>query len=302
MPLRQSQKALERLTALLEKSENTFTDSVPGLEKKIFARTQTLLSELDMRRGKLRATGANLRRINRIKREIRGVILSDEYLRDVDKYTKSFDAATELQTAFFRTLQTDFTQPKFINTLRETSIANTLEALTGSGVQSSVVDKAGDIIRTNIADSNSFSNLTDEMREFLTKTETSVGALQRHTSQIVTDALNTYAREYSQVVSENLNNDWFIYVGSIVRDSRDFCIALVKKKWIHRSEFDQITKGNIDIDNDGDTEKVSLAGVKPQTNASNFITFAGGWSCNHIVSPINKEFVPAKLRAMFSEA
>lgn len=299
MPLEQSQKALTRLTNLLERSENTFTDSVPGLEKKIFNRVQVLLGELDMRRGRIRGTGANLRRINKIKREIRAIILSDEYLRDVNKYTKSFDAATELQTSFFQTLKTDFTQPKFINTLRDTSITNTLEALTESGIQSNVVDKAGDIIRTNIASSNSFSNLTDEMREFLTKTETSVGALQRHTSTIVTDALNTYAREYSQVVSENLDNDWFVYVGSLVKDSRDFCIALVKKKWIHRSEFGAITRGRIDIDNDGDTEKVSLAGLKPNTNASNFITLAGGWQCNHIVAPINKEFVPLKVRRNF---
>lgn len=299
MPLKESQKALERLTNLLEKSESTFTNSVPALEKRIFSRVQTLLNGLDMRRGRLRATGANLRRINRIKREIRNIILSDQYLKDVNKYTSSFDAATELQTSFFKTLKTDFTQPEFINTLRETSITNTLEALTKSGIQSNVVDKAGDIIRSNIASSRSFSDLTDQMREFLTKTETSVGALQRHTSQIVTDALNTYAREYSQVVSENLNNDWFIYVGSLVKDSRPFCIALVRKKWIHRSEFGAITRGRIDINNNGNTKKVSLAGVKSQTNASNFITLAGGWSCNHIVSPINTEFVPMKIRKTF---
>ena len=299
MALEQSEKALRRLSNLLDSSEDTFTDSVPALQKKIFNRVQTLLAELDTRRGKIRATGANLRKINRIKRDIRQIILSDEYLRDVNKFTKSFDTATELQTAFFTTLKSDFSQPKFINTLREVSIKNTVEALTESGIQSNIVDKAADIIRTNIADSNSFSNLSDEMRNFLTKTEQSVGALQRHTSQIVTDALNTYAREYSQVVSENLDNDWFIYVGSLVKESRDFCIALVKKKWIHRSEFTQITKGNIDIDNDGDTEKVSLEGVKPQTNASNFITFAGGFNCNHIVAPINEEFVPAKIRKNF---
>jgi len=299
MALKQSEEALKRLSSLLDKSEDTFTDSVPALQEKIFNRIQTLLGELDTRRGKIRATGANLRKINRIKRDIRAIILSKEYIRDVDKFTKAFDTATELQTAFFTTLNPDFSQPKFINTLRDVSVKNTIEALTESGIQANIVDKSADIIRTNIADSNSFSNLMDEMREFLTKTEESVGALQRHTSQIVTDALNTYAREYSQVVSENLDNDWFLYVGSLVRDSRDFCRALVEKKFIHRSEFAQITKGNIDVDNDGDTEKVSLQGVKPQTNASNFITFAGGFNCNHIVAPINEEFVPKKLRLRF---
>jgi len=147
MALEQSEAALNRLSSLLDKSEDTFTDSVPALQKKIFNRVQTLLRELDLRRGKIRATGANLRKINRIKRDIRQIILSDEYLRDVNKFTKSFDTATELQTAFFTTLKSDFTQPKFINTLREISIKNTLEALTESGIQSNIVDKAADIIR-----------------------------------------------------------------------------------------------------------------------------------------------------------
>ncbi len=299
MSLQQSEAALRSLTNLLDKSEDTFTDSVPALQRKIFARVQVLLRDLDLRKNDVKASVANLRKINKIKREIENIILSDEYLKDVDKFAKSFDLATELQTSFFTTLKSDFTQPAFINTLREVSVQRTVEALTGSGMRADVVDKAGDIIRTNIADGNSFTNLNEEMRKFLTKTEESVGALQRHTSQIVTDSLNTYAREYSQVVAESLDSEWFIYVGSLVRDSRDFCKALVKKKWIHKSEFTLITKGRIDIDNDGDKETVSLQGLRPQTNASNFITFAGGFNCNHLVAPINEEFVPKKLRLKF---
>lgn len=300
MSLKKSEDALRELTNLLDKSEDTFTESVPGIQKKIFNRTRILLQELDTRRGEIRKTGANLRKINRIKRDIRAIILSKEYLEDVDKFTKSFSKVTELQTAFFVTLKSDFTTPKFIKTLQEVSIANTKQALTASGIQSNVVDKAGDIIRTNIAEGRTFTQLSDEMRVFLTKTEESVGALQRFTSQITTDALNTYAREYAQVVSENLNNKWFLYVGSLVKDSRDFCIALVKKKFIHISEFPAITRGQIDVDNDGDNETVSLQGVKPNTNASNFITLAGGFNCNHVVAPINEEFVPKILRDRFS--
>jgi len=129
MPLQKSEEALNRLSRLLDRSEDTFTDSVPALQKKIFNRVQILLRELDVRRGKIRATSANLRKINRVKRDIRAIILSPEYLRDVDKFTKSFDEVTKLQTAFFTTLKSDFTQPEFINTLREVSVQNTKNAL-----------------------------------------------------------------------------------------------------------------------------------------------------------------------------
>ena len=299
MSLRQSEEALLRLSRLLDRSEDSFRSSVPGVERRTFAKVEALLRELDLKGTSIKQSAKNLRKINNIKREIQNAILSEEYLADVAKFTNSFNMVTQLQTAYFVTLQRDFTQPKFINTLLELSIARTTEALTEAGIRANIVDLAGDIIRNNISEGNSFRNLSAEMRIFLTKTEESVGALQRHTTNIVIDSLNTYAREYSQVVATGLNSQWFLYVGSLVKTSRDFCRALVKKKWIHISEFSQITKGNIDVDNDGDTEKVSLDGLKPNTNASNFQTLAGGFSCNHVVAPINEEFVPKKIRRNF---
>ncbi len=293
------EKSLTTLTKFLDNSIENFTKDVPGVQQQIFRRVQLLLRDLDLRKGSVKASVANLRKINRIKREIEQIILSDKYLGEVEAFTDAFNKTTDLQTDYFKLLKKDFTTPKFIDTLRQASIANTRAALTESGIRANVVDKAADIIQRNISESASFGDLVEDMRVFLTKTEESVGALQRHTSQIVTDSLNTYAREYNTVVADTLNSQWFLYVGGIVQGSRDFCIALVKKKWIHKSEFSQITKGNIDVDNDGDTEKVSLDGLKPNTTATSFQTLAGGWSCNHVVAPINEEFVPKKLRARF---
>lgn len=293
------EKSLRTLTTFLDNSIDNFTEDVPDVQKQIFRRVQLLLRDLELRKGSVKASVKNLRKINRIKREIEQIILSDKYLGEVDTFTEAFNKATDLQTDYFLTIKSDFEVPKFVDVLRQTSITNTRAALTESGIQANVVDKAADIIQRNITEGASFGDLVDDMRVFLTNTEESVGALQRHTSQIVTDSLNTYAREYNKVVSDNLNAQWFLYVGGLVQASRDFCRALVKKKWIHKSEFSQITKGNIDVDNDGDTEKVSLDGLKPNTNASSFQTLAGGFNCNHVVAPISEEFVPAKIRRNF---
>ncbi len=293
------EQSLRTLTTFLDNSIDNFTEDVPGVQNQIFRKVQLLLRDLDLRRGSVKASVKNLRKINRIKREIERIILSDKYMGEVNTFTEAFGKVTELQTDYFLTIKSDFTTPKFIETLQLTSIASTRAALTESGIQANVVDRAADIIQRNITENASFGDLIDDMRVFLTNTEESVGALQRHTSQIVTDSLNTYAREYNKVVSDNLNSQWFLYVGSLVEASRDFCRALVKKKWIHKSEFSQITEGNIDIDNDGDTEKVSLDGLKPNTNANSFQTLAGGFHCNHVVAPIAEEFVPAKIRKNF---
>lgn len=287
------QESLKELTEFLDKSIDSFTRDIPSVQNTIFRRVQLLLRDLELSRGTIKATVKNLRKINRIKREIERIILSDKYLREVNAFTEAFNKGTDLQTAYFATIKAGFTTPDFINVLKNASIQNTKVALIEAGIQANIVDKAGDIIQRNITERASFSDLITDMRRFLTKTEDSVGALSRYTSQIVTDSLNTYAAEYNRFVSDNLNLQWYIYSGALVKDSREFCISLVKKKWVHKSEFGRVSKGRFI------PKPANLNGLKPNTNASNLQINRGGFNCNHLLTPISEEFVPKSLRDKF---
>lgn len=288
------QQQLRDLTAFLDNSIDNFSGDIPDLQNAVFRRVQTLLKDLDLKRGSVRATASNLRKINRIKREIENLVLNDKYLKEVNAFTEAFNKGSDLQTAYFATVKEGFTTPKFIDTLRKASIDNTKVALTESGIRANVVDKAGEIIQRNITESASFSDLVDDMRNFLTETPENVGALKRYTSQIVTDSLNTYAAEYNRFVSDNLNLQWYIYTGSLVKDSRSFCISLIKKKWVHKSEFGAVAQGNFI------PKPKDLKGLKPGTNAETLQIFRGGFNCRHLLTPIAEEFVPKKLVNRFN--
>ncbi len=287
------QQSLKELTEFLDRSIDNFTTDIPNIQNTVFRRVQLLLRDLELSRGAVKASVKNLRKINRIKREIERIILSDKYLREVNAFTQSFNKATELQTVYFATIKAGFTTPDFINILKEASIQNTKVALTEAGIRANIVDKAGEIIQRNITERATFADLTTDMRRFLTKTEDSVGALSRYTSQIVTDSLNTYAAEYNRFVSDNLNLQWFIYSGALVKDSREFCINLVKKKWVHKSEFGSVSRGQFI------PKPANLNGLKPNTNASTLQINRGGFNCNHLLTPIAEEFVPKNLLAKF---
>lgn len=287
------EQSLLSLTNLLDSSIDSFTGDVPGLQDQVFRRVQLLLRDLDLSRGSVRATAKNLRKINRIKREIESLVLNPKYLKSVNDFADAFNRGTALQTSYFATIQEGFTTPKFIDTLRQASIDNVKIALTESGIRANVVDKAGGIIQRNITERASFGDLVEDMRIFLTETPESVGALKSYTSQIVTDSLNTYAAEYNRFVSDNLNLEWYIYSGSLVKDSRAFCISLVKKKWVHKSEFGAVARGNFI------PKPIDLKGLKPGTNASTLQINRGGYRCNHLLTPIATEFVPEKLVKKF---
>ena len=288
------QQSLTELTAFLDGSIDNFSEDIPELQNQVFRRVSVLLKDLDLRRGNVKATAANLRKINRIKREIERLVLSDKYLKDVKTFTEAFNKGTTLQTAYFATIKNDFTPPQFIETLRQASIDNTKVALTEAGIRANVVDKAGEIIQTNITERAAFSSLIDDMRIFLTETPENVGALKRYTSQIVTDSLNVYTAEYNRFVSDSLDLQWFIYSGSLIKDSREFCKSLIKKQFVHKSEFGKVARGNFI------PKPKDLKGLKPNTNAETLQINRGGFNCRHLLTPIAEEFVPKELVVKFA--
>ena len=288
------QQSLTELTAFLDGSIDNFSEDIPELQNQVFRRVSVLLKDLDLRRGNVKATAANLRKINRIKREIERLVLSDKYLKDVKTFTEAFNKGTTLQTAYFATIKKDFTTPQFIETLRQASIDNTKVALTEAGIRANVVDKAGEIIQTNITERAAFSSLIDDMRIFLTETPENVGALKRYTSQIVTDSLNVYTAEYNRFVSDSLDLQWFIYSGSLIKDSREFCKSLIKKQFVHKSEFGKVARGNFI------PKPKDLKGLKPNTNAETLQINRGGFNCRHLLTPIAEEFVPKELVVKFA--
>ncbi|PCJ57937.1 MAG: hypothetical protein COA65_08740 [Rhodospirillaceae bacterium] len=295
MSFQKSQRLLRQLNELIDGSVDNFNESIPKLQTGIFRRIQLLLKDLDIRRGNIRSTVKNLRKISKLKREIQRAVLNKKYLKQVSTFSKSFEKVAELQTQYFATLEAGFELPALVKELKKTSITAMTEGLTKAGIRANVAEKAAELVKRNITEGASFGDLLDEMRTFLTKTDTGAGALTRHAHVLTTDALNGFAREYNQIVSDDLDFKWFIYTGSLVDESRDFCRALVKKKWIHISEFGEVTKGNIS------GKKISLQGLKPNTDAGNFRSLAGGFQCNHIVSPVNEEFVPEEIREKFAD-
>jgi len=286
---------LQKLTNFLDKSVEDFSKDLPGVQDKIFDRVQVLLRDLELSRGSVKASVKNLRKINRIKREIEDIVYSAKYFKDVDYFTNAFDISTDLQTGYFQTMEKNFTTPKFIEVLKKSTMESTKVALTEAGIQANVVDKAAEIIQTNISQGRKFGNMVTDMRNFLVTTPEHVGALKSYASHIVRDSINTYAAQYNQYVSDDLDFQWFVYTGALVKTSRSFCVKLVKKQYVHKSEFGKVAAGNFI------PKPLNMKGLKPDTKATNLQILRGGYNCNHLLSPIGEAWVPKKLRLKYED-
>lgn len=298
--------SVEQIHQTIQRRIEDFNKDIPKLQNEAFRRTLNVLKELDTKSGKLQPTIANLRKLRRLKSDILDSILTKNYRKEVDQYIAAFKEVESLQTGYFSATFKDFKATEAIAELRRQTIVDVGITLGETGLEANIVVPAQEIIRRNLTSGSDFGTLAQEMRAFLTKTEAGVGALARHSGTYTIDTLNTFAAEYDEAITDDLGLMWSKYLGAIVKDSREFCVHLVAKKFVHKSEIPNIINDHpgspFSLSKKGliNGKRVSLAGLKKATKVSNFRILRGGWRCQHRLVPISEAAVPESLRKKFA--
>ena len=127
------------------------------------------------------------------------------------------------------------------------------------------------------------------------------GAFARYATTYATTALSQFTGQNNKLLTDDLGCEWFMYTGSNKETSREFCIQLTAKKFIHKSEIPTILTGRIDDYQCAIYPKTGLPyGMIEGTTADNFQCNCGGWNCRHQLVPIADAVVPIQLRRRFA--
>ena len=104
-------------------------------------------------------------------------------------------------------------------------------------------------------------------------------------------SMNQFAfadRAFSFAQSEDLNPEWFVYRGGLIKDSRCFC----KERnggYFHRFEVESWGSGaDLGACGTGDLWQGAIKG----TNSSNIWIVLGGYNCLHSIMPVSSFRVP----------
>lgn len=288
---------VKKLLQLLNEAETTFEKGTLKQQETLLNEIDVILKELDTKGDAIKMSASNLRKINRLKRQINKAIINDEYLKDVEKFSQKFKQVEEVQTEYFQAFKEGFSTTKTLDIIREQTQAQTIDLLAGSGVEANITNTIVSTIDRSVKEGGSTRALRKQLEEIITGTDESPGILSRYTSQVATDSINGYSRVYNQIVTEDLGLEWYQYVGSTVKDTRPFCNAMVSKQYIHVSEFPTVLKGNVNGVRVPIYSKTGLpSGMIPGTNKDNFVSRAGGYRCNHLLMPVLESAVPKEYR------
>jgi len=295
---------IKQLIETLDGSVSDFQESMPGIQKQIASEIEIFIKDLDTTGDTIKVNVSNLRKIAAFKDRIYSIIKKSDYSEKLDKFIKSFNEVAIIQNKYFESVSNKFKPTPLLKEITTQSISSTIDYLTEAGLNNALIQPIHDILLTNSTTGGSWSEMAKQIRNFITTNNDTVGALERYTSQITTDSLNQYSRQYMQTVTNDLGFNWFAYRGALIKTSRTFCEACREKEFIHRSEFPEIIKGNFKEFKEMKGEIYDKTGL-PQgmidgTNPNNFEVYAGGYNCEHHLVPVSDAIVPKLLRDKFA--
>ena len=157
----------------------------------------------------------------------------------------------------------------------KTNIDITRSNLLGAGVKDNFSNAIREVLKANINGVGNRATLRKTLTEFIEGSPTEKPYLQRYITQVTNDAVMGFNAEYLQSISEDLDVQYYSYSGTIIGDSRPFCVARAGRRF----KKEEIEKWP-DLGN--------WQGRIPGTNKQTIFSYRGGWNCRHLIWPISE--------------
>lgn len=301
---------LDKIVKSIQKEVDRFDSGIPSVERRVYERIIELSGKLKTRGGRLENSVENIRAISELSSEIEKLIIDPKYKASVTDFTKAFEVVSQLQQSYFASLSVKVGRKDLLKAIQKDAVGYTVKQLTDQGVAKSVSQGIESILRRNITEGGSLGSMIEQMRAFIVSGVDEngnpiPGAVRRYARQITTDSLNQFSATYNETISEDLGFEWRMYTGSLLETSRPWCVHMVEKKYVHKSELQTVISDNIDgvkicSKDIPCNKKTGLpSGMIEGTNASNVAQRRGGWQCGHQFGGVPSAVVPKELRLKF---
>jgi len=292
--------SIEQILKTIDDSIVKFQDSIPVIQKLVYDELQPVLKEIQIKDGRMLNSVNNLKLIGSIKNKLERIIINAEYKKSVKDFVDTFKEISTLQQGYFSQFANNYKPSAVLPIIQQLAVESTINGLLGQGMSASIIDPIQKIINQNITTGGKYAGFQEQLRDHILSNESGDGSLVRYTKQLTTDSINQFNAQYHKAIAVDLQFNWCRYVGSNITTSREFCIYLTKKQWIHRSEFAEVLKGHIDDHKCRLSNTTGLPyGMIPGTNVDNFNVLRGGYTCGHQAFWVPDSSVPAELVAKF---
>lgn len=282
-----------RVDTIIAKAEESLGKQVDKTQAALFDQMSIMLNKLELDPNGLILQSANNRKVLAQAETYfdKGMNQSGYYEGLNSGIAGTVGSLTNSNSNYFKTILEGFTpDAHYIKALQKQTISQAESMLANEGIEAMLKQPIMNILNQNVNTSASYSDLVDQLRNFIKGSGDDLGALQRYSKQITTDTLFNYNRALQESVSANAGLNWIKYVGGVTyaphktkdgKDkftTRDFCMDKIGK-------FYEKT----------DVEKWASkdwAGKRSGTTSSTIFIYAGGYNCRHQIVYVPDGAVP----------
>lgn len=255
--------------------ESRMDESLPRVFSKLSDQVIDLASELSL---DPKDRAKTLKELIKLKKDIADTIIQNApYQLQVAEVISGFEMLAELSNEYITLAIGDFKPKKELyKAILESNIATTKDALLGAGIRDNFGTAIQEVLKDNISGIGTRSELNKTLRKFIEGTPEESAFLNRYIKQTTNDAVMTFNSEYIQTIAADLDVDHYYYQGTVITDSRSFCVARAGryfttdevKAWANLKGWDGRMKG---------------------TNSSTIFIYRGGYNCRHQLWPVSQE-------------
>ena len=271
---KKQEKIILAIEALQAKLESQMESALPQVFKELSDDVIDLVSELSL---DPEDRAKNLRDIIDLKRKIGDALVGNAlYQSKVKEVLEGYKQLANLSDDFMSLILDDYNRKQDLyEAVLKANVNLTKDALLGAGVRDNFSNAIRELLKANIAGVGDKKELRKVLTQFIQGSEAEKPFLQRYITQVTNDSVMIFNQEYLNTISEDLDIEYYLYSGTIIKDSRPFCVARTGRLF---------TKEQVKA-----WGKLGpWQGKIPGTNEKTIFVYRGGYNCRHTIWPQNK--------------
>lgn len=269
---------INRNTERIENVPDNFIKSTRKVEGDVFARATALIDNLQFEGGRLKIS-ENIEQTAVISNQIKEMLLESNFRKSFRKYLSEFDnQADNVMQAMRMTL--DKPDLEISDNAKAMMLQNkqrTADIFMRTGIDEAFINPIRDDLDRLVGQQATKEQVISSLSTLIQTDEDRNSKLLLHVKRNATDRFAFADRSFTAV--QAAEQEWFVYRGGTVEDSRDFCVQ-------RNGQFYHIEE----VRNWGNLSKWD--GMIPGTNPGNIRIVLGGYNCMHSLMPVSVFRVP----------
>lgn len=272
---------LKRKLKRLQAVPDTFLGRLKAIQREQFTLVVSKLKRLDLVSNSIAASRKNFLLIDTLREDLYHELLRSEYVDVVKDFATEFDKQKALNEDYYDT--TSVNGDASVSAIKR----QTVEALITDSVKSNYLTPLESVLNNAVSSNAGFDETLKIIQLFIEGSDEVDGSIQRYSKQIAHDSFANSDRAYSNIVSDELGFEFYLYAGTEVPTTRCFCDER-HGKFYHWKEIAAWGRG----DNVGDCG-FPWQGMNRATNEDTIFNYAGGYNCLHTIAGVSIFDTPA---------